>query len=314
MEVLTEVDRGRIEALRARDEFFWLDLESPSDADLDAVGELLELHELAMEDTREFGQRPKLDHYRDAVLFVYWSARVADDGVGVEMLEVHLHISGGYLFTARRTRIAELDSLHDALVPEGAQEEEYIVYRVLDGLTDALYPVVDHLEGRIDELEEAVLQTTDRGQLSDIYRLKQEVLMLQRRFTSQRDQFGAASEAIVHLPGLTTSTRAYLRDVGDHLAQVTSELYRQTDDLGALTSTYFNANSARLNRVVTRLTILATFFLIWTLVTSFFGQNFGWMVRHIDSFEAFLIYDGIGIVIPTIIAAAYFWRRRSDWL
>jgi hypothetical protein len=38
------------------------------------------------------------------------------------------------------------------------------------------------------------------------------------------------------------------------------------------------------------------------------------MVRHIDSFEAFLIYDGIGIVIPTIIAAAYFWRRRRDWL
>jgi magnesium transporter len=314
MEVLTEVDRDRIEALRKRDEFFWLDLRSPSDADLDVLGALLGLHELAMEDTREFGQRPKLDHYRDAVLLVYWSARVADDGVGVELLEVHLHISGGYLFTVRRTHIAELDSLHDALVPEGAQEEEYIVYRVLDGLTDALYPVIDRLEERIDLLEEAVLQETHRRQLSEIYRLKQEVLMIQRRFASQRDQFGAASEAIVQLPGLTTSSRAYLRDVGDHLAQVTSELYRQTDDLGALTSTYFNASSARLNRVVTRLTILATFFLIWTLVTSFFGQNFGWLVRHINSLEAFLIYDGIGLVIPTIVAAAYFWRRRQDWL
>ena len=34
MEVLTEVDRGRIEALRARDEFFWLDLADPSDDEL----------------------------------------------------------------------------------------------------------------------------------------------------------------------------------------------------------------------------------------------------------------------------------------
>jgi magnesium transporter len=314
MEVLTEVDRDRIEALRTRDEFFWLDLESPPDADLDELGRLLGLHDLAMEDTREFGQRPKLDHYRDAVLFVYWSARVADDRVHVELVEIHLHISGGYLFTVRRTRCPELDALHEALVPEGAQVEEYIVYRVLDALTDALYPVIDHLEERIDALEEAVFQATDRGQLSAIYRLKQEVLMIQRRFASQRDQFGAASEAILQLPGLTTSSRPYLRDVGDHLAQVTSELYRQTDDLGALTSTYFNANSARLNRVVTRLTILATFFLVWTLVTSFFGQNFGWLVRHINSLEAFLIYDGIGIVIPTIIAAAYFWRRRQDWL
>jgi len=314
MEVLTEVDRGRIEALRAQDEFFWLDLTSPTERDLDATGELLGLHELALEDTREFNQRPKLDRYRDAVLLVFWSARVASDGVGVEQIEVHLHISGGFVFSARRADSPELERLHDALVPEGTQAEEYIVYRVLDGLTDALFPVIDHLEGRIDALEEAVLSDTNRHQLRDIYRLKQEVQAVQRRLVPQRDQFGAASEAIVDLPGLTRGSRAYMRDVGDHLAQVSSELYRQVDDLGALTSTYFNANANRLNRLATRLTVLATFFLIWTLVTSFFGQNFGWLVRHTDSFEAFVIYDGIGLVLPTALAAAYFWRRRREWL
>jgi magnesium transporter len=208
MEVLTEVDRDRIEALRARDEFFWLDLEAP----------------------------------------------------------------------------------------------------------DALFPVVDHLETRIDALEELVLRATDRGPLGEIYRLKQEVQGVQRKLVPQRDQFGAAMEAIVALPGLTRGAREYLRDVGDHLAQVTGELHRQTDDLSALTSTYFNANQNRLNRLATRLTVLATFFLIWTLVTSFFGQNFGWLVRHIDSFEAFLIYDGVGLVLPTVLAAVYFWRRRREWL
>jgi magnesium transporter len=313
MEVLTEVDRPRIAALRERDEFFWLDLRAPSDQDLVAVGQLLELHELAMEDTREFGQRPKLDRYPGAVLLVYYSARVAPGGGVIEPVEVHLHVSGGFLFTARQGACDELDRLHDTLVPEGAEAEDYIVYRVLDGLTDALYPVVDHLEGRIDAIEEAVLAAPDRSQLSAIYRLKQEVQSLLRRLVPQRDQFSSATDAIAELPGLTRGKREYLRDVGDHLAQVTGELYRQTDDLAALTSTYFNANANRLNRLATRLTVLATFFLIWTLVTSFFGQNFGWLVRHIDSLEAFLIYDGIGLVIPTVAAAIYFWRRRSEW-
>jgi magnesium transporter len=311
MQVLTELDRDRIEALRDRDEFFWLDLTSPSDAELDAAGELLGLHPLALEDTREFGQRPKLDRYPEAVLLVFWSARVAEP---VELVEVHLHISGGWLFTARRAGWDAFDRLHRALDPEDTAAEEYIVYRVLDALTDALFPVVSALEERIDALEEAVLRDPDRDQLTRVYRLKQEVQSVLRLMVPQREQFGAATDAILSLPGLTQGSRAYLRDIGDHLAQVTGELYRQTDDLGALTSTYFSANQARLTRLATRLTVLATFFLVWTLVTSFFGQNFGWLVGHIDSLEAFLIYDGIGLVLPTVLAAVYFWRRRREWL
>jgi magnesium transporter len=314
MEVLSEVDAERIEALRARDEFFWLDLKSPTASDLDAAGALLELHELALEDTREFDQRPKVDRYPDRVLLVYWTARVTPNRLAVELVEVHLHISGGFLFTIRRAPFPELDELREELSPEDPHAEEYIVYRVLDGLTDALYPVIDHLEDRIDALEERVLRDTDRRHLNEIYRLKQEVQSVQRKLVPQRDQFGAATVAILALPGLTRSAREYLRDVGDHLAQVTGELYRQVDDLAALTTTYFSANANRLNRVATRLTILATFFLIWTLVTSFFGQNFGWLVDHIDTLEAFVIYEALGLVLPTVIAAIYFWRRRREWL
>ena len=185
---------------------------------------------------------------------------------------------------------------------------------MLDALTDALFPVVDQLEGRIDALEEAVLRDTDRRQLGEIYRLKQEVQASSAGSSPQRDQFGAAIDAIVALPGLTRGSREYLRDIGDHLAQVTGELHRQTEDLAALTSTYFNANQNRLNLLATRLTVLATFFLIWTLVTSFFGQNFKWLTDHIDSFEAFVIYETLGLILPTVLAAIYFWRRRREWL
>jgi magnesium transporter len=63
MEVLTSVDAERLSELAARDEFFWLDLAKPGPADLDVVGEILGLHPLALEDTKEFGQRSKVDVY-----------------------------------------------------------------------------------------------------------------------------------------------------------------------------------------------------------------------------------------------------------
>jgi magnesium transporter len=312
--VLTRVEPDAIEQLVARDEFFWLDLHDASDDDLDRVGSLLDLHPLALEDTKEFNQRPKVDRYAEAVLVVFYTARVDDPEQAPLLLEIHLHISGGWLFTARRALCDELDRLHEMLVPQDVAAEDYVIYQVLDALTDALYPVIDRLEDRIDALEARVLSRVDRRQLAEIYRIKQDVQTILRRMVSQRDQFGAASEAIHQLPGLTHGSREYLRDIGDHLAQVTGELYRQSDDLNALTSTYFNANTNRLNLTVTRLTVIATFFLIWTLITSFFGQNFGWLVRHISTPEAFVGYGIGGLLIPTFVAALYFWRRRREWL
>ena len=41
--------------------------------------------------------------------------------------------------------------------------------------------------------------------------------------------------------------------------------------------------------------------------------NSRWLTDHVESMEAFLLYESITLVIPTIIAAVYFWRRRGEW-
>jgi magnesium transporter len=314
VEVLTQVDDSRIKQLREQDDFFWIDLLSPSDEELERLGELLGLHPVALEDTREFSQRPKLDIYETHLLLVFYSARVTDepDAPGRE-IEVHVYLSGGFVATIRREPCLVLDRLHRELKDEPTNEEEVLVYRILDGLTDAYYPVIDAIEQQVDGLEAAVLSRPRRHYLSRIYRLKQNVHMLLRIVSPQRDQFRQTAISILDLPGFSHGSRAYLRDVGDHLTQVAGELQRQVDDLIALTATYFNANSDRLNAVATRLTIGTTLFVAWTLVTGFFGQNFGWLVDHIKSGRSFLLFGVGGLVVPTVVLLALFWFKRDDW-
>lgn len=148
MQVLTRVDPPELQRLVARDAFFWLDLVDPTDEDLAILGAELRLHPLALEDTREFGQRPKLDRYGDRVLLVFASVRLTapEDPRMYEPVEVHLHISGGFVVTARRIRSPELDALHAPLVGAPDASEDYLLYRILDGLTDAHYPVLEALE------------------------------------------------------------------------------------------------------------------------------------------------------------------------
>ena len=42
--------------------------------------------------------------------------------------------------------------------------------------------------------------------------------------------------------------------------------------------------------------------------TGFFGQNFAWLVRHISSDTAFLVYGLGGLAVP--LALLFWWLRR----
>ena len=314
MDVLTEVDGDRIKAHLERDEFFWLDLHGPSAEEFARVGELLGLHPMAMEDTREFSQRPKVDAYESHVLVVFYTARVTgeDEPVAVP-IEVHVYVSGDFVVTVRQEACDLLDELHDTLIPEDTEAEDYLVYRIFDSLTDAWYPVISAIETRVDGLEAEVFVRARREQLALIYRLRQEVREHHRLVSEQRDHFQPAAEAIRNLAGLSRGAKEYLRDVGDHLAQVTGELHRQYEDMLSLAQTYFNANADRLTQTATRLTVVGTIFVTWTLVTGFFGQNFEFLVSNVSSRSDFLVFGVGGLLVPTIALGTLFWVKRRDW-
>jgi magnesium transporter len=55
MYVLDDADLAQLRSLQGGEEPVWLNLCDPDDEELDSVGELLGLHPLAIEDSREFG-------------------------------------------------------------------------------------------------------------------------------------------------------------------------------------------------------------------------------------------------------------------
>ena len=285
MHVLTEVDPAEIARLRERDEFFWIDLSSPTDEDVERLGEALGLHPVALEDTREFGQRPKLDPYGDHLLLVFYTARVTGDPNGRPSRSRSTSTSPAASWSpCAATRAMRSTTCTRSSRDEGTHDEEMLVYRLLDALTDAYYPVIEAIEASVDALEGEVLhRPAARAADAAATGSSSACTSCTGCVAAQRDQFQTAREAILGLEGLTKGSRPYLRDIGDHLVQVAGEFQRQLEDLMALTQTYFNANSDRLNAVATRLTIGGTLFVLYTVVTGFFGQNFGWLVDNIDT-------------------------------
>jgi magnesium transporter len=73
---------------------------------------------------------------------------------------------------------------------------------------------------------------------------------------------------------------------------------------------YLSTVSNRLNVVMKQLAVIATIFLPLTFITGFFGQNFGWLVDHVDTWAAFLVL-GIGVEVLTVAFLMTYFKRRG---
>ena len=308
MHVLERIDRAEIAALRERGEFFWLDL--VGDEQVDELTDVFGLHPLAAEDMREPGQRPKLDDYDDYVLLVFYGASSHDGSL--DLVEVECVITGDYLITHHDTPSPELEAVRRFFTQREAREEQFVVYRVLDALTDTFFPVLASIDDEIDDLENDVIEQPTDEQLQRIFRLKRDLVAMRKVITPQRDIFARAADEIIELPGLQASTRDYFRDVYDHLIRISDLIDSYRDLLTGAMDVYLSTVSNRLNVIMKQLTIIATIFLPLTVVTGFFGQNFGWLVEHIKSFDVFAIYGLGGLLLPCIVLVV--WFRRSGFL
>ena len=314
MEILEGIERERIAQLRAADEFFWLDLLAPSPEELQALGEIFELHPLALEDTQSFGQRPKLDEYGDKVLMVFYgmhSEETAD--AEHQLVEVHLHVSGSWLVTVHRDPCAHLREAKRLAHEKTLRSEEYVVYKVLDALTDSFFPVLERLDDRIDELEDAMADRPGRADRQEIFVLKRELVAMRQRVSPQRDLLASGGDLIQRLPGFVSDeAHDYFRDVYDHLLRISEQIDAYREMLSGTLDIYLATESNRLSEAGTRLAIVATIFLPLTFVTGFFGQNFGWLVRHIDSTWTFFLFGVGGLIAPLVVLGILL--RRAGYL
>jgi magnesium transporter len=310
MHVLNHFDAQEIRALCERDEFFWLDLLAPSDDELDELAAIVGIPPLALEDTKEMGQRAKIDDYDDRLLIVFYGAQ---PGIGdvqrMRLVEVHMHLTQGRVITVRREPCSALDPVRT----RHAHSDQELVYRILDALSESMLTALREIEADVTRLEDAAFTSPSEPDRRRIVEMRGRLFRLLQVIVPQRDMLGIGAEAIERVLGLGAGQAHHpFQDIRDDLVLAVNLVAYCRELLAEALNVHLQATSYRLNVIATRLAVLASIFVPLTLVTGFFGQNFGWMVDHIDSMAAFLIFGIGGIVIPG--GTIWLWLKRSGYL
>jgi magnesium transporter len=307
MRILDRVDPEQIRAFHERGEFFWLDLEHPSPEDVDTLGALLGMPPLVVADTKEFGQRAKVDDYGDRLLIVFYGTegRLGE----ARLCEVHMHLSGRELVTVHRGPCPPLQVAQEAHV----HTDHEIVYRTLDALSESTLDTLRGAERDVVALEQRAFERPSAEDRRQITRWRGDLFRLMQVVVAERDMLGDNAGAIERVLGMEAGAAHHpMADVRDDLVQAANLIDYCREVLGEALTVYLQATSNRLNEIATRITLLATIFVPLTLITGFFGQNFGWLVDHIDSLTAFLVWGIGGLVVPA--AAIWAWLRRAGYL
>jgi len=328
VQFLDHIDRGAIAEMLGRDEYFWLDLDAPSEAEITTLEDFFHFHPLALEDLRRKGQRPKLEDYGDYMFLVYYGAVVPPEGEApapgtplaetgpaegerIELEEVHSFISGGYLVTVHDGACRPLDEVRARLVGQPPRSEQFVVYRVLDALTDTYFPLLEELEDRLERLDESIFSSPSPDHLQPLTELRRDLVEVGRVATPQRDMLARHVDDILEIPGLQPDSRNYFRDVYDHAIRISDQIDAYRDLLIGSRDAYLSVTSNRLNEITKQLTVVATIFLPLSFVVGFFGQNFKWMIEQMTTLTEFWAIGGGSMVISVVVLVI--WLRHSSY-
>jgi magnesium transporter len=292
------------------DEFVWIGVLEPEEAELRTLEAEFGLHPLAVEDALKAHQLPKVDVYGDHLFVVALTAQFAEGRVAYG--ETAIFVGRNHIITVRHgsdrphTELRAHLEAAPSLLKHGV---DYVLHAVLDFIADGYPPVVEAIEEEVLQMEQRALVTfLDRAEVTRIFNLRRDLLRF-RRILGPMEEVAARLE---HLdsPCIDDEVRPYFRDVFDHVRHVMSD----TDTLKDVLAWVFEASTlleAQRQGVITRkLAAWAAILAVPTAIAGIYGMNFEHMPELKWRYGYFLVVG----VMAAVCVGLYARFRRGGWL
>ncbi|MDH3475665.1 MAG: magnesium/cobalt transporter CorA [Rhodospirillales bacterium] len=294
----------------------WINVDGLADLELiRRLGEMFELHRLALEDVVNVHQRPKVEEYEDHA-FVVTRMIHGDQEPMTEQVSIFLgerflltfQERPGDCFDLVRERIRK----HRGLIRE--RGADYLAYALLDAVIDGYFPVLEDYGERLEALEDAVMGQPSRDHVAQIHDMKRDLLTLRRAIWPQREMINALTRD--SSPQVSEQTRVYLRDCYDHTVQLMDVVETYREIASGLVDVYLSSTSAHMNEIMKVLTIIATIFMPLGFIAGLYGMNFdrGASPWNMPELGWYLGYPFALLLMAVVAVGLLLYFRRKGWM
>ena len=308
---LAEITQREIKSYVSRpDCFVWVALKDADAAELAAMQDEFDLHELAVEDARHGHQRPKIEEYGDSLFVVLHVVDPAGEELRVG--EMAIFVGRNYVLSVRHhsergfADVRARAEREPELLRNGAG---YVLYALMDAVVDRYFPMIDAVEMELERVEEQLFSgRAPRENIEALYYVKQKLTTLKHAAAPLLEHAGKLFGGRV--PHVCAGLGEYFRDVYDHLVRINQSL----DAARETVNTGIQVALAMVNmghgEVTKRLAAYAALVAVPTMIAGVYGMNF----EHIPELSWSFGYP-FAIAMMALIDGVLFFRfRKAGWL
>ncbi|MBN1409244.1 MAG: magnesium/cobalt transporter CorA [Spirochaetales bacterium] len=291
----------------------WIHIEGINNASIiEKIGAFFDIHPLVMEDMLTPQQRPKIENHRSYLFVVAKTCCYVDESAAVQEEQISMIVGKNYVISVQNSNIDHFSQIWNRLENDlGIVRDkgmDYLMYCLLDIITDNYFVLIDKLNEKIETIEDELILNPKKETLNTIYTLKNEILFIQRPVWPLRD-------IIYNIKSLKTdiideSNFIYFNDVSDHVIQVFEAIRSFREMAANMFDLYLSSHSHKMNEVMKFLTVIGTIFIPLTFITGVYGMNFK-VMPELGFDWAYPVLWGILIAIGVFMVLFF---KRKKWM
>ena len=195
---LVNADNGNIgKMIKEKNTVIWVDIENPNEKDKKLLSETFGFHPLAIDDCAHFTHIPKVDDFGKYIFIVFHKILFDKKTKTFKLVELDIFLGKNYIVTVHGGTSPEIDTVKKKIMESCAPLSlgpPLVLHALLEYNTFQYFPLLEHLDKSIEELEEKILSGKTKNAMREITKLKKQVYSLKRSFLPQRDVINGFQE------------------------------------------------------------------------------------------------------------------------
>ncbi|RJP83713.1 MAG: magnesium and cobalt transport protein CorA [Desulfobacteraceae bacterium] len=313
IEEVNDLTTDDLQSFLKRDSVDWISVSGIQDtAVVETIGQLCGLHPLTLEDIVNTHHRPKMDEFDDYFFLILKMPRLDPADGSLAMEHVCLVVGNGFLLSFQEAEGDMFSPIRARLrLSKGRIRRygsDYLAYALLDMVVDHYFGVLEQVGEEIETLQESVLDHPETGTLSDIQKLRHQLVLLRKSIWPLREVLSSLLRGDSAF--IDEKLLFYYQDVYDHVIHVADTVETNRDQMSGILDIYMSSVSIKMNEVMKVLTVIATLFIPLTFLAGVYGMNFTYM-PELEWRYSYPVFWGTVLICLLLMLI---WFRRKKWL